>query len=169
MRFKKIKRSSFLLLEVMIAFSILAISAIPLIYPHLMILKEERALIDELNFDFYAKNLIGGLLVDLYENSVPFNVIEDRGTLEVTKEKMLNAKIPEGSLERAYYTFEQKHKPKGPATKKLYNVNARLHLIYSQSYKERLQKEEAVYPVSFNIERVFQEKGEENEKNKKNK
>ena len=151
---KRKSRRGFLLLEVMIAFGLLAISSIPLIYPHLMILKEERILIEELNFEMAAKNVIACIIVDLYENAVPFNLIETQGVLEVPKEKLLSGGFPEGTLERAYVTFEQKHKPKEPAAITLYNVDAFLNITYSASTKERFRKEGAKYPFSFNVERV---------------
>lgn len=158
----KKSRRNYLLLEVMIAFAILAIAAIPLIYPHLMILKEEKVLIEELNFDLAAKNLITGLIVDLYENNVPFNLIEDKGTLEVPVDKL--AGFPPGAIERAYFKFDdEQHKPHEPAKETLYNVDAHLHLIYSPLYKERLRREDSKYPVSFNVMRVNSR--EENEKN----
>lgn len=143
------RRFPFLLLEVMIAFGILAISAIPLIYPHLLILKEERALILELDVDLAAQNLITDLIAELHENRVPFRLIEDDGVYEMTKEKVSKAGVPPEAVERAFVRFEQKHKPKNPSSSTLYYVKGTLHILYSPLYQERLRRKEASFLFSF--------------------
>jgi hypothetical protein len=144
------RKSPFLLLEVMIAFGILALAAVPLIYPHLMILKEERAIIKEMNRDFAARNLIAGLLVDLYENNISLKLIEEHGTLEVSKEKLEAVGIPEGALSRAYFQFDGRRKPpKDYENHALHKVDAELNLI-------GLDNKKATYPVSFLIEKNLQ-------------
>lgn len=162
-----VRRSPFLLLEVMIAFGILALSAIPLVYPHLMILKEERALIHELEMDFAAQNLIGDLLVELHENRVPFRLIEDAGAFELAKTKWVSVGIPEEALERAFVSFEEKHKPKEPSSSTLYIVKAALHLVYAPAYKERAKRSEMSYPFSFIVLRKLPQTGSPSEGNKK--
>lgn len=144
-----LRRSPFLLLEVMIAFGILALSAIPLVYPHLYILKEERALILELEVDLAAQNLIVDMLTELHENRIPFRLIEEGGVFELTKEKVSKAGIPQEVVERAFVRFDEKHKPKKPSSSTLYHVKAALHILYSPLYQEKIRRKEASFPFSF--------------------
>ncbi|CRX37412.1 hypothetical protein [Estrella lausannensis] len=143
------RRLPFLLLEVMIAFGILALSAIPLVYPHLLILKEERALILELDVDLAAQNLIVDLLTELHENRVPFRLIEDEGIFEMNKEKISKAGITPEAIEKVFVRFTENHKPKPPKSSTLFYVKGTLHILYSPLYKERIRRNEATYTFSF--------------------
>jgi hypothetical protein len=134
----KARRRPFLLLEVMIAFGILSLAAIPLIYPHLMILKEERALIQEMNIDFIAKEMIADFLVDLYDNKTPITLIESKGTQEAP---------PNPLFEKAFFEIDERHKPQKPDDYVLYKVEAKLTII--------TKTKTAVYPFNFIIERFL--------------
>lgn len=148
----------------MIAFGILALSAIPLMYPHLLILKEERALILELDVDLAAQNLIADLIAELHEMRVPFRLIEDDGVYEMTKDKVSKAGISPEAIERVFVRFEQKHKPKNPSSSTLYSVKGTLHILYSPLYQERIRRKEASFSFSFlALRKVPQSGGNEEE------
>jgi len=133
-------KKPFLLLEVMIAFGVLSLAAIPLIYPHLMILKEERALIQEMNLDFVAKELIADFLVDLYDNTTPIKLIESKGTQEVP---------PNPLFEKAFFEIDEHHKPQKPDNYVIYHVEAKLTII--------TKAKTAVYPFNFIVERYLKD------------
>lgn len=72
---KKQHRRYFLLLEVMIAFALVVLCAIPLIYPHTYILRMQKEFIQEIELDHFVNQDFADLMVNLYKKQVSWNEI----------------------------------------------------------------------------------------------
>lgn len=69
---KKIKRP-FLLLEVLIAFALVAICALPLMYPHVAMVKEQRNFVRKVELDHLVNLMYGNIVQKMYTNSLPWS------------------------------------------------------------------------------------------------
>jgi hypothetical protein len=65
------------LLEVLIAFALVALCALPLIYPHVFILRSEKKFISTVQLDHLVNHLYAGILQKLYQNEIPWQDIEN--------------------------------------------------------------------------------------------
>jgi hypothetical protein len=75
---RHLKRRYFLLLEVLIAFTIVAIAMLPLIYPHFYIYQQERKFIHKINLDIAVNYFYGGIIEQLQRNQISWNMIEEK-------------------------------------------------------------------------------------------
>ena len=64
------------LLEVLIAFAIIALCILPLIYPQVALIKSEKEFIDTVELDHAVNLLYVNQLQKLYDRRIPFSVIE---------------------------------------------------------------------------------------------
>ena len=71
--FKKRHQS---LLEVLIAFALVALCVLPLIYPHVAMFKAQNTFIRKVDLDHVVNLLYAKILEKLYMNSIPWNDIE---------------------------------------------------------------------------------------------
>src|SRR5437868_1820742 len=76
-RNKPTKRG-YLLLEVVLAFFLLALCALPLFYPHGYMLKEEREFVHQIEFNRAADLIFASLVEKLYRNEIPWEEIEEK-------------------------------------------------------------------------------------------
>jgi hypothetical protein len=84
MRSIKTSRRPFLLLEVMIAIVLVALCAIPLLYPHFYMLKEERNVSDTIELQRLVNQFHVEILEQLHKNEIDWKHIENEisGPLE---------------------------------------------------------------------------------------
>lgn len=74
MRHSKILRKpGMMLLEVLIAFALIVTAVLPLLTPHLQILKAQREFIQKVQLDHDVNLLYGDVLQRLYLNRIPWN------------------------------------------------------------------------------------------------
>lgn len=76
---KKIFRCSrrpVILLEVLIAFALVALCVLPLIYPHVFILRSEKKFIATVELDHLVNHMFADILQKLYQNEIPWQDIE---------------------------------------------------------------------------------------------
>ena len=87
------KKRPFLLLEVLIAFAIVAICILPLLAPHLWIIQGEKAFLAEIQADRVAGNLFGELIQKLHENEIPFELLLDNRRNEINAKLNIPYKV----------------------------------------------------------------------------
>jgi hypothetical protein len=84
----RVKKSYFLLLEVMIAFGLIVLCVLPLIYPHTYILRAQKEFIQEVELDHYVNSHFADLVELLYKNQVPWDVISGKQTIPLNPPKL---------------------------------------------------------------------------------
>lgn len=73
---KAIKRRYFLLIEVMIALTLIIFAVLPLIYPHFYIYKEQKSFVNKLNLDLAVNHFYAHIIEQLQRNEISFQDIE---------------------------------------------------------------------------------------------
>lgn len=68
----------FLLLEVLIAFALVVLAVLPLIYPHFYIYQQQRAFIQKIDLDLAVNLIYAQLLEKLYRNEISWLEIEQQ-------------------------------------------------------------------------------------------
>lgn len=76
-RCRRLTRRPVLLLEVIIAFALVALCVLPLIYPHVFILRSEREFISEVELDHRVNLLYADVMEKLYRHEIPLQDILD--------------------------------------------------------------------------------------------
>lgn len=76
-----------ILLEVLIAFALVSLCALPLIYPHMAIFKAEKRFVDTIELDHLVNLLFANRLEKLYLHEIPWADIE--GGKEILIEKQM--------------------------------------------------------------------------------
>lgn len=72
-----------MLLEVLIAFVLIVFCALPLIYPHVFILKSEKEFVSTVELDHVVNLLYVEILQKMYQNEVPWSSIEGRKAMSI--------------------------------------------------------------------------------------
>lgn len=116
-----IKKRPVALLEVIIAFAIIALCILPLIYPHIFILRSERKFISAVELDHLASRLYADRLQKLYQNEIPWQQIES-GVATPIDANLLHAAGYSGTLPYTgtYQFVKEKQKPTNPVDKVAY-------------------------------------------------
>lgn len=130
------RKKSFTLIEVLIAFVLVSFCMIPLIYPHVAILKEQHQFLRKIQLD-HAVNLYTGHLIEkLHKSEIPWYMIEEGKVMNVDEE-ILRQMSPEVSGFKGVYRFDVlKSKPKKaePGSPKAYLL--KLHLYFLPGKEE---------------------------------
>lgn len=103
-------------MEVMIAFALIVLCAIPLIYPHTYIIRMQKEFIQEIDLDHYVNANFAELIEMLYKNQIPWEVVSGKkslplnppgipvtGTLQFTEK---NHKSKDDSTTYVIYLYE---------------------------------------------------------------
>lgn len=128
MVFRLKKRSPILLLEVMIAFVLVVLCALPLVAPHVYILQSEKQLISTVELDHQVSLLFANRLEKLYQNKLPWEdvvsgkvievdgsllesigyqgVLPFKGTYQFVKERVKQSSENQEPAEKAVYLFK---------------------------------------------------------------
>lgn len=119
MKFYQQKRRCIALLEVLIAFALIVLCVLPLISPHLLILKSERQLVQLVELDHIVNLLFANRLEKLYQNKIPWEEIKNSREVPVD-ESLLQEIGYSGKLPFVgFYRFiEEKHKNSSEAAEK---------------------------------------------------
>ena len=72
-----------LMLEVLIAFVLVALCVFPLISPHVAIYRQQREFVLKIELDQAVSNLYSALLEKLYRNEIPWSTFENGQTLTI--------------------------------------------------------------------------------------
>lgn len=103
------------LLEVLIAFALVVLCVLPLIYPQVFILKSEREFIDTIELDYAVNLLYGNRLQKLYLNEIDWDEIEEERRIPITDAMMKESGITrEFPFKGEYQFFIIKRKPPKP-------------------------------------------------------
>jgi hypothetical protein len=136
------------LLEVLVAFAIIALCMLPLIYSQIAVVQSERNFLDVVNLDHTVNLIYVELLQRLYEKKIPFSDIESGKEMPVE----------EGLLERAgitgpfpftgsYQFVLEIQKPPKPEEK----ILALYHLNFSFSPRRKASKEEKPLKYQYTV------------------
>ncbi len=102
--FQKLQKRHVLLLEVLIAFTLMVLCVLPLFYPLTYLLREQNGFINKIELDHEVNLAYANLMTRLYANDISWDELNDSGQHEIKLGKDLPYK--------GYYVFgEIKHKP----------------------------------------------------------
>lgn len=95
---------AFLLLEVLIAFSIVVLAVLPLIYPHYYIYQQQHAFVNKINLDIAVGQIYTKILEKLYRNEILWGEIEQQRVFPIDEsliggEELAKALPYEGSYQ----------------------------------------------------------------------
>jgi len=94
----------FLMLEVMIA--LIVFCAIPLISPHIMMVKAQKLSINEMNINHAVNLVYVNILEKMHKNEIPLNDIEGKTLFEVPSQDLKQI----SGYKATYQFIEEKHK-----------------------------------------------------------
>lgn len=140
-RFKKDKRY-LSLLEVLIAFSLVVLCVLPLLYSHITIVKAEKKFTHELVLDHLVNLMYGDVTKLLYKNDIEWKDIEG-GTLFPIPDSLLQFEDKPLPYKGFYRFTKNMQKPKKPAdfTVYLWTLSFRFwpsHLSESEADQKKL-------------------------------
>jgi|GEM_PF-1735476 len=113
-----IKRSKrpILLLEVMIAIALIVMAAIPLIYPHLYLLRTQRHFMDKVELDHVVNLHFVDVMEKLYNNQISWAAVLNELDFPITEEELEQYSGNKRFPFKGSYRFKvQIFKPKGEA------------------------------------------------------
>lgn len=118
---KRTKRRHVALLEVLIAFALVALCALPLIYPHVFILRSEKKFISTVELDHVVNLLYADLLQKLYQNEISWQDIENGKEISIEDSSLEAIHQKEKLLFNGTYKFTKiRQKPPAPAENTAY-------------------------------------------------
>lgn len=107
-----VRKRHYLLLEVLIAFFIVAMCVLPLIYPHTYILISQRKFISKVELDHLVNLLYGDILERMYKNEIRWQDIINKVEFEVDNTLLERVKFTKKLPYKGTFVFnEEKHKP----------------------------------------------------------
>lgn len=108
-----LKRKPFILLEILIAFVITLVALLPMIEPYLMMLKEEKAFLFEIEGDRLAKLTFLHIVQKLTENQISWEELLQCGkTYDIDFKEIADFAAPKGFPYKGSYSFQlRKAKP----------------------------------------------------------
>lgn len=109
----KISKRPVLLLEVMIAISLIVMAAIPLIYPHIYLLKAQRHFMNKVELDHVVNLLYVDAVERMYKNEITWTSILNTLEFEVDAEDLRRIGYTKPvSFKGVYRLKDEIHKPK---------------------------------------------------------
>lgn len=145
------------LLEVLIAFALIALCILPLIYPHVFILRSEKKFISTVELDHVVNLLYADRLQKLYQNEISWQEIESGNPVPITP-AMIEAAGYSGDLPftGTYQFVKIRQKPKDPKDKSAYLFS--LEFTFTEKQGKFLEKSEddskMVYKYQVAMERI---------------
>lgn len=83
---KKKNKHYVTLLEVLIAFSLVVFCLIPLLHPHVAMVKLQSEFLQKIKLDHAINVMTGQIVEKLYKNEIPWSVIEDERPMPIDPE-----------------------------------------------------------------------------------
>jgi hypothetical protein len=115
-----VRRRYVVLLEVLIAFALTVMCALPLIYSQVFIVKSEKNFLDVVQLDHAANLLYAEMLQKLYERKIPLDAILNSKESELEEDLLEHAGWPRALPYKGTYQFVLKlKKPPEPEEKEL--------------------------------------------------
>lgn len=121
----KVKRKQHLsLIEVLIAFALVVMCILPLIYPHVFMVKTQHQFIRKIELDHAVNVLYGDTLAALQMNRIPWKEIIDGKRIPITEDQLKAAGLEDKLLYQGSYQFSiQKKKPEQESPETAYLLN----------------------------------------------
>lgn len=162
---KKIRRH-FLLLEVLIAFLLVALCAIPLVSPHVAIYRDQQEFMDKIELDHFVNQYYAEIIEKLYRQAISWDAFTQGTKFQIEKERIVswnNRPLPyEGS-----YSFDnKKSKPKDPKPFTVYLLHLTLQFKSVKDKKNTYKYEYDIF-VPRQLPGETPEKDDEEGKDKK--
>ena len=135
-----------LLLEVLIAFTLIVVTIIPLIYPHTAILISQKKFIHKIELDHYVNQIHAKMIEDLYTNDINWSdIVSDREVKIDTPKKL--------PFEGTYKFTLNRRKPPEESEKNIYLINLDYKFI------SKLDKDEVLFHYDLFIVRDLTPEG----------
>lgn len=137
--FHKLSKRPFLLLEVLICLALVALTAFPLLTPPMMILRNERVFTRELELARLASEEFSQVVIDLYSNAIPFELVLEGGTLPT---KSAKGTILFGKPDVKYEEVEEVKEPRyllSPVTIELEGRSYKYSVFIEKKVRQVLQ------------------------------
>ena len=132
------------MLEVLIAFSLIALCAIPLIYPHVSMVKVQKESINKRRVNHAAKLILVNALEKMHKGTISLNDIQDERIFEVSA-----AELTEIAGYHATYQFiSAKHKPRDNSGFTVHNATFLLSFISKTNEAKKLTFEQIIFFAS---------------------
>jgi len=156
MKFYSLKRHYIMLLEVLISFLLVVFCALPLIYPHVFILKSEREFVSTVELDHLVNLLFVDTMQRLYQNEIPLSVLESKQSQQINDTILKNLGYEDPIPFTGTYRFiEKKHKTSKTGDHSVYLYK----LIFTFIPKKGAFIKNTQDPFSYNYEIVVERKG----------
>lgn len=132
------------MLEVMIAFTLIALCAIPLIYPHVSMVKAQKESINKMKVNHAAKLILVNVLEKMYKGTITLNDIQEEKTFEVT-----SAELNEIAGYNATYQFSsEKHKERDASGFTVHKATLSLNFTSKTNSEKKLAFEQLIFFAS---------------------
>lgn len=128
----RLYKRTFLLLEVLIAFLLVVLCAIPLIAPHVTIFRDQNAFLDRIELDYAINEEYAKIIEQLYRQNIPWENIATSAKVKIEK-YTLKASDGHPLPFEGHYTLSVPKKK--PSEDKPFTVN-----LLKLSYKIKPQK-----------------------------
>lgn len=124
-----IHKRHFLLLEVLIAFVIIAICMLPLISPHTFILKEQNKFIEQVELDHLVNLIYADIVERLYRNEITWSSVTGGVDFDIDEAMWERIRFFKKLPYKGIYRFNEViHKPADESPRKLYLFNLEIVL-----------------------------------------
>lgn len=108
------RKRPILLLEVMIAIALIVMAAIPLIYPHIYLLRAQRHFMDKVDLDHAVNLHYIDILERLYKNEISWAAVLNELEFSISEEELKKSGYNKPLPFKGSYRFKvQNFKPKG--------------------------------------------------------
>jgi hypothetical protein len=142
-----------LLLEVLIAFALVALCVFPLVAPHVFILKAQYQFNHKITLDQAAAKVYGHILEMAYRNQIPWQAFEQKQTFPISEDIMRAAGIENGTYKGTYqFSISRQKGKETPLTARV--ITATIAFLPKDRIKESSQ--ESTYEYQFFAVRINQ-------------
>lgn len=162
MSFLRFRRRPIVLLEILIAFALVALCILPLIYPHVFILRSEKRFISTVELDHFVNLLYADRLQRLYQNEIPWQDVENGKELPIDASILESMKYS-GNLPflGTYQFVDIRHKPRKPEDRTVYLFNLIFTFLPKPGFflekqaktEEAIEREKIIYKYQVAVER----------------
>lgn len=128
---KKVKKRPFLLLEVMIAFTLVTLCAIPLIYPHVSMIKAEKVLINKVKLNHQMHLIYAGIIEKMHKNEITLQDVESKRLFNVPEDELKPLK----GYKATYQFIRQKEKERNDLGFTVHLATVQLNFIPTNGSK----------------------------------